>query len=59
MEFVVLNQKPGESPGLMEVYGFYFSEAEAWGVVTKLKTQHVMASLYRLCEPPDETEEPA
>lgn len=50
MEFLIVTQTPGESPGLMEVYGFYDSEGQVVNVVKVLKRDHVAFRVYRLHE---------
>jgi hypothetical protein len=50
MEFLVVMQKPGESPGLMEVYGFYDSEGQVANVVRVLKRDRVTFGVYQLYE---------
>lgn len=50
MEFLIVIQTPGESPGLMEVYGFYDSEGQAVNVVKVLKRDRVEFGVYRLHE---------
>lgn len=51
MEFAVLTQVPGESPGYMELNGIYDCESELRDAVLRLERSKVMFGVYRLWEP--------
>ena len=49
-EFLIVTQVSGESPGLMEVYGFYDSEGELVNHIKNLKRDKVAFGVYRIYE---------